>query len=46
MTHRHVLNADEIEHVLVMLLELRQVDVLLNALVLGSQLGQAPHDVH
>ena len=46
MTHRHVPSTYEIEHLLIVLLELRQVDVLFDALVLGSQLCQTAHDMH
>lgn len=45
-THGHILYANEVEHVLVVLLELRQIDVLLDVLVLRPQLGHAAHDMH
>ena len=40
-THRHVGEAQAVEHVVVRILELGQVDVLLDVLVLGAELGEA-----
>ena len=39
-THRHVSETETVEHVLVIVLELTEVDVLFDALVLGTKLGE------
>ena len=44
-THRQVLQAEVVEHVLIRLLELGQVDVLFEGLVLRAQLAMASHDM-
>ena len=45
-THRHVSDAQAVEHRGVRVLELREVDVLLDVLVLGAQLRKAALVVH
>ena len=45
-THRHVRHAEAVEHVVVRILELREVDVLFKGLVLGAQLRETAHGVH
>ena len=45
-THRHVRQAKAVEHAMVRILELREVNVLLEGLVLRAELGEAARSVH